>query len=183
MKRLRKLALMCAACIAFTGSVAAFPDIISNSFIVHAAEGNHVEIDGIDYIVYTDYAKVLGRGWEAKENNTTVKILSDINGIPVTYIDEEAFDGDSMTSLVIPDSITSIGRWAFDNCTDLITISIGSGITNISELRTPLSSPSLESVTVSADNPEYSSSNGILFNKDQTEILEYPKSKPAKKNQ
>ena len=66
----------------------------------------------------------------------------------VTYIYRDAFRYcNNLTSVTIPNSVTSIGDWAFDGCNNL---------TNI---------------TVDIENENYSSENGILFNKDKTELI------------
>ena len=185
MKRLRKLALMCAACIAFTGSVAAFPDKLITSVIANAEDGEEITADNIIYQVYSDHAMAVGLSWDGSwGDGETIKldILSEINGVPVTSIDDEAFDRGYfiVSSLTIPDSVTSIGEDAFDGKDEVIAISIGSGITDISELEDPLSSSRLQSITVSPDNPNYSSANNVLFNKEKTELISFPKSKKGK---
>jgi hypothetical protein len=48
----------------------------------------------------------------------------------VTTIGQWAFyNCTSLTTIVIPDSVTTIGQWAFRNCTSLTTASIPSGAT------------------------------------------------------
>ena len=43
-----------------------------------------------------------------------------------------AFDGcTSLSSVTIPDSVTSIGRSAFYRCTSLTSVTIGDGVTSI----------------------------------------------------
>lgn len=85
-------------------------------------------------MVFTD----IGSGYSVKakeEFNTTgpLNIPSTHNGKPVTKIEDYAFDYSKITSLVIPDSVTSIGRNSFRNCPSLATVTIGSGVTELSE--------------------------------------------------
>ena len=47
----------------------------------------------------------------------SVTIPSTLGGYPVTSIGDDAFSwSDSLTSVTIPDSVTSIGSYAFANC-------------------------------------------------------------------
>ena len=61
-------------------------------------------------------------------------IPSEINGISVTKIGDEAFRWCSeLTSLTIPDSVTSIGDTAFWGCTSLTSINIPGSVTSIGD--------------------------------------------------
>jgi len=55
------------------------------------------------------------------------------NGLPVTEIAYNAFSyvGWSLTSVVIPNSVTNIGAQAFDNCINLTNVVIGTNVTRI----------------------------------------------------
>jgi hypothetical protein len=55
-----------------------------------------------------------------------------------------------LTNIAIPASVTSIGKNAFYQCTNLAAI------------------------TVDTNNPAYSSVIGVLFNQGQTTLVEYP---------
>jgi len=67
-------------------------------------------------------------------NDTNVIIPETYEGYPVREIGERAFYGiTSITSVVIPDSITNIGTYAFCRCTALESVTLGDGITAISE--------------------------------------------------
>ncbi len=80
----------------------------------------------------------------------------------------------SLTSITIPDSVTSIGYSAFGECTSLTSITIGSGVTSIGNYVFS-GCTSLASITVDENNQYYSSDlYGVLFNKDKTQLIQYP---------
>ena len=61
-----------------------------------------------------------------------ITLPSLINGLPVTAIASEAFEGDynAFDSVTVPNSITSIGAYAFTSCS-LTNVFVGTGVTNI----------------------------------------------------
>lgn len=63
------------------------------------------------------------------DNN--VVIPDTINGYRVTYIGEHAFSDCSITSITIPDGVTTIGNYAFSGCRKLAQISIPDSVTDI----------------------------------------------------
>ena len=70
------------------------------------------------------------------------------------YIGEDAFAScEALTDVIIPENVTFIGSDAFGDCA------------------------SLQSFTVEPRNPAFCSVEGILFSKDQTELIRYPQAK------
>jgi hypothetical protein len=65
--------------------------------------------------------------------NDDVVIPSMIEGLPVGTIGAVAFSRRSITSVTIPDSVTSIGWNAFEFCTNLPSILIPNGVTSIAD--------------------------------------------------
>ena len=69
-----------------------------------------------------------------------------------------------------------IAERAFDDCEFLESVTIPESVTNIGDA--PFSSCSLlTNISVSGNNPNYKSENGILFSKDKTKLIQYPAGK------
>ena len=61
-----------------------------------------------------------------------VKIADTYEGLPVTVIYDDAFRSNkTITSVIIPDSVTSIGNYAFENCSSLTSVVIPDSVTSI----------------------------------------------------
>jgi hypothetical protein len=91
--------------------------------------------------------KYLGSGGD-------VVIPGQINGLPVVTIRSNAFlDQTNVTSVLIPASVTSLETAAFRGCT------------------------SLSAINVATLNSVYSSLGGVVFNKMQTTLIQFPKGK------
>ena len=81
---------------------------------------------------------------------------------------------DNITTIIIHNGVTSIGDYAFYSCGNLTSVTIGNGVTTIGD-NTFSCCDSLTNITVDADNQYYSSdSYGMLYNKDKTELIQYP---------
>ncbi len=92
----------------------------------------------------------------------------------VTSIGGCAFGGCSrLASVTIPESVTSIGDWAFSDCISLTSITIPDSVTSIGKGAFE-NCDSLTSINVASDNRYYSDENGVLFNKEKTELIRYP---------
>lgn len=97
----------------------------------------------------------------------------------VTAIRGRAFYGSvSMLSVTIPNTVTSIGSGAFGSCINLQDVSIGEGVADL--CGTEFSScSSLLAINVDADNPRYTSLDGVLYNKAVTQLISCPGGKRA----
>ncbi len=70
--------------------------------------------------------------------------------------------------------LTRLNKGAFRGCSSLTSIEIPSGVTSIGATIF-LDCSNLESITVDYNNPNYSSQDGILYNKAKTKIIHIPK--------
>jgi BspA type Leucine rich repeat region (6 copies) len=107
-----------------------------------------------------------------------VTIPDTINGLPVTSIGDDAFEGTALTSVTIPGNVTDIGFDAFFYCNNLTSVTIPNSVTNIGD-EAFANCYNLTAITVDTNNPVYSSVNGVLFDKNQTTLVEYPAGDPA----
>jgi hypothetical protein len=124
-----------------------------------------------------------------------VIIPTNIDSLPVTSIGDYSFNGTGLTSVTIPGGVSSIGYAAFFDCSMLASVTIANGVASIEEAAFELTSltnvtipasvtnigegafavcTNLAAITVDNQNSFYSSVNGVLFNKSQTTLVEFP---------
>ncbi|MGI6301958.1 MAG: leucine-rich repeat protein [Verrucomicrobiota bacterium] len=95
-------------------------------------------------------------------------------GDSVTNIGNGAFDGCSgLNSVTIPDSVTSIGDSAFSGCSGLTSVTIPDSVTSIGD-GAFAGCTSLSAIEVNELNPAYSSVHGVLLDKNQTTVTQFP---------
>ena len=98
----------------------------------------------------------------------------------VTTIGDEAFYYcKSLTSIILPDGVTSIGDRAFYWCDSLTSITIPDSVTSIGDSAFSCCY-SLTDINVNSKNKYYASEDGVLFNKDKSVLILYPKGKTVK---
>ncbi len=91
-------------------------------------------------------------------------------GMYLESIGDSAFAGcNALSSITIPDGVISIGKSAFYNC-KITSVTIPASVSSIGKD----AFSSFESITVAESNPVYSSQNGILYNKNKTQIIDVP---------
>ncbi len=94
--------------------------------------------------------------------DTDITVPSTYKGKPVTAIGNNAFFNTDVTSIIIPDSVTSIGMYAFLSCYSLAEIYLGSNVSEIEESAFSFCS-NLTNISVSAENTRYHSQGNCLI--------------------
>lgn len=89
---------------------------------------------------------------------------------PVLKVANHAFEGTAVTSVIIPDGITTIDKGAFADCADLTAISFGAGVN--SYYGGWLSGcTALSEISVAEGNAKYIVEDGVLYNKEKTSLI------------
>ena len=102
--------------------------------------------------------------------------LCNIKSETKTIADSAFFACGDLPNITIPDTVVSIGKHAFEKCNSLKSITIPKSVTSIGD-EAFYSCFDLASINVEPDNPVYRSEGGILYNKEKTEIIRFPKEK------
>ncbi len=128
--------------------------------------------EGVVYTVSADgtYAEVTSYTGTDK----MVIIAETYNDLPVTHIGDEAFGMFAktyITSVVIPNSVTHIGNWAFFGL-GLTEVVIPSSVTSIGSQAFAYCY-NLENIIVDVENKYYCSIDGNLYNADKTILMQY----------
>lgn len=119
----------------------------------------------------------------------------------LTKIGEAAFlECDKLTSATLPTSLKVLDRAAFANCSALVNVTIPSQLTTmrdyafqrcaIKNITIPATLKTFselaffecydfQKIEVASGHPSYSTSNGVLFNKNKTKLVLYPVGKQA----
>lgn len=149
------------------GAFEGVPNIIYNGTL-DTSEWRAKAINGFvdGYLVYRDSTKTELLGCSSQATAVTIPNS-------VTKIGNEAFAYCSkLTSITIPDNVTTIGNSAFILCTGLTSFTIGKGLESIENVF--YGCERLSNISVADENANYSSADGVLFNKDKTELIQYP---------
>lgn len=138
------------------------------------SEIDDLPVTSIGYFVFYNCTSLTNI--EVSENNA---YYSSIDGVLFNKEQTELIvypASKSDISYTIPNTITKLSHDAFGECENLTSITISNNIEEITKWRFK-DCNNLTSINASEDNNHYSSINGVLFNKEQTELIAYPNGK------
>jgi hypothetical protein len=152
---------------------------------------------------FTIPVAVTSIGYGVIYGSTAVTTATFTAGSTITTISNGAFtSSNALTSINIPESVTRIEDWAFYSNPALVTVNFEAGVaplaigqyafnsTGLTSFDIParvasigndafLNTSSLTGFNVHADNANYASVDGVLFNKDLTTLKKYPRRKTS----
>ncbi len=111
--------------------------------------------------VYTKDGKQLIR-YYGTNNNAKIKSETEI-------IRAYAFEGKSINTVDLPESIRSIGNEVFTSCTNLKSLTLGKNVEELNGLF--IYGSAIENIIIDEENPNYSIRNGALYNKEGTTFI------------
>lgn len=109
--------------------------------------------------------------------NTTFNAIDGVLFSGTTLLDYPPAKVNENGLYSIPESTTALANYSFQGANSIVTLALPASLTSIENgafdgLST--TSSSLQSVTVHSSNNNYTSSNGVLFNKLGTTLVKYP---------
>ncbi len=128
-----------------------------------------------DYEIENDTVKILSHQYNPQESQIIVP--EEIDGKPVSILGADAFYQHKNTvAIILPQNLKSINGSPFYRCYSLQEISIPSNVQKI-DANPFFRCSSLTKITVESDNAYYSDLDGVLFDKEQTQLIAYPEGK------
>ena len=132
------------------------------------------EMPALTDLDLSDVTIVAYTGSEGTTSGSTTSITYPENAIPFDAFHIIPCRGQNfLKTVILPKTITTIEPSAFDDCKYLTTLNIPASVTNINNAFNFC----ITSINVDPNNPNYSSIDGVLFNKSQTTIIHCPVSK------
>lgn len=112
---------------------------------------------------------------EPRKTITSVVIPNTVKSIGMT-----AFFGTNITEIIIPEGVETIEQQAFDACRDLVSATLPSSLVTLGQSAFGSQDTKLQEINLSLENQNYCSVDGIVFSKDMTKLIQYPIGKTAK---
>ena len=148
----------------------------------------HVDLSGTSIVAYTGTAGTLSMNYSYSDNQIPVCAF---------YVSGSNNYNTTLSTVVLPDNVTSIGGSAFRQCSNLSQINLPTGLIQIYSwafsymgqnmaISIPATTTNIPddvfrafkgTITVSPDNPNYSTHEGVFYNKGQTILLNCPTTK------
>ncbi len=127
-------------------------------------------VEAFEYLISNN--KVTIKKFVGEQTNVVIPEL--IDGKPVIEIGAYAFEAcTSVTSVDIPDTVTTIGRNAFLRCSNITSIRIPVNVSSIG-IGVFYSCSKLQSFEVDSNNEFFTAVDGVLFDKNMSTLIKVP---------
>lgn len=156
--------------------------------VIEVKEAAFYDCSNLESVTFSNAITVIKKDAFYNTNLKTLELPSEL-----VSIEEGAFRGISITTLTISDKVKTIGDYAFFDCQALTSVNLNNSLETVGEksfasleqvnsINIPVSVKEIgisafrglkNGVTVDGGNPNFSSENGILFDKSKTTLLQY----------
>jgi hypothetical protein len=102
-----------------------------------------------------------------------LEIPETIHGRPVTGIDKSAFARSDFSEVILPDTLTSIGDFAFSSCGNLTRVEIPASVTSLGS-SVFVSCNKLEDISVASGSTSYQVIDQVIYTKDGGTLVTCP---------
>jgi hypothetical protein len=106
---------------------------------------------------------------------TAIKVPENLTSIGANVF----HDCTGLTHIELPDGLTSIEDWAFGNCTGLANIKVPRSLTSINGWAF-FGCLGLAEITVDENNPAFCALDGVMFDKNMTDLVWFPDGKKGR---
>jgi hypothetical protein len=152
------------------GGDVTIPDTIGGKPVVAIGDSAFMFCKVLTGIIIPDGVHSIGYSAFFMCSNLTSLVIG--NG--VTNIVGSAFASCSnLASVDIPSSVMKVGTYAFADCTSLTNLTISTGVSSIDE-KAFVGCTKLTAIEVDTQNANYSSNDGVLFDKSQSTLIQCP---------
>lgn len=170
--------------LAYTGTEGTAPDDAAMVPARIKKQGRHIVPEGIETVTESAVraVKAVDVTYPANEipedafysyvNDGKASLTSITLPATLGSIGREAFLNTGLTAITLPETVTSIGDWAFQG-TRLQTITLPASVIDLG-VNCFFDITTLQSITVSAANTAFTSTSGVLYNKNKSRLITYP---------
>ena len=169
---------------AYTGTEGTAPDDAAMVPARIKKQGKHIVPEGVETVTESAArsVKTADVTYPANEipedafysyvNDGKVSLTSITLPATLVSIGREAFLNTGLKAVTLPETVTSIGDWAFQG-TSLQTITLPASVTSLG-VNCFFDIATLQSISVAAANTAFTSSGGVLYNKNKSRLIIYP---------
>ena len=157
-------------------SMGGYGKCIMDDFVIEEIDASEVEPlpDTSNYTCTVTNGKATLTDYKGKEKDVT--IIDSCNGIALEKIEYAFMYNDIAESITLSEGITNIGMYSFESAVALKKVTIPSTVTTIGK-SVFVNTPSLKEIIVADNNANYKTVDGVLYNKNMTELIAYPSAK------
>ncbi len=157
-------------------SIGGYGKCIMDDFVIEEIDASEVQLlpDTSNYACTVTNGKATLTDYKGKDRDVT--IVGYCDSAAIEKIEYAFMYNDTAESITLSEGIANIGMYSFESAVALKKVTIPSTVTTIGK-SVFVNTPSLEEIIVADNNANYKTVDGVLYNKNMTELIAYPSAK------